>query len=72
MTIDASLYMIGWGAGFQSVIGWGGRTMLRDPAGGRISADERVEQAAATHIPDEYPHRKDPKRVPIHDNVDRP
>ena len=34
----------------------GGRTMLHDPAGGRISADERVEQAAAAQVPDEYPH----------------
>ena len=23
MIIDASLYMIGWGAGFQCMIGWG-------------------------------------------------
>ena len=50
----------------------GGRTMLRDPAGGRISADERVEQPATAHIPDEYPHRRDPERVPVHDNIDRP
>ena len=46
--------------------------MLCDPAGGRISADERVEQAAAAHIPDEYPHSRDLERVPIHDNIDRP
>ena len=47
--------------------------MLRNPAGGRISADERVEQAAAAaYIPDEYPHRRDPERVPVHDNIDRP
>ena len=46
--------------------------MLRDPAGGRISADERVEQAAAAQVPDEYPPRRDPERVPIHDNIDRP
>jgi len=46
--------------------------MLRDPAGGRISADERVEQAATAHIPDEYPHRRDPERVHVHDNIDRP
>ena len=39
----------------------GGRTMLRDPAGGRISANERVEQAAAAQVPDEYPHRRDPE-----------
>ena len=46
--------------------------MLRDPAGGRISINEQVEQAAAAHIPDEYPHHRDPERVPIHDNIDRP
>ena len=50
----------------------GVRTMLRDPTGGRISADERVEQATAAHIPDEYPHRRDPERVLVHDNIDRP
>ena len=49
-----------------------GRTMLRDPAGGRISADERVEQAAVVQVPDEYPHRRDPEREPVHDNIDRP
>ena len=36
--------------------------MLRDPAGGRISADERVEQAAAAQVLDEYPHHGDPER----------
>ena len=46
--------------------------MLRDPAGGRISTDERVEQAAAAQVHDEYLHRKDPERVPVHDNIDRP
>ena len=50
----------------------GGTTMLHDPTGGRISADERVEQAAAAHIPDEYPHRRDPERVPVYDNIDQP
>ena len=46
--------------------------MLRDPVGGRIFANERVEQAAAAQVPDEYPHRRDPEREPIHDNIDRP
>ena len=50
----------------------GGRTMLRDPTGGRISADEQVEQAVAAQVPDEYPHRRDLERVPVHDNIDRP
>ena len=46
--------------------------MLRDPAGGRISANKRVEQAAAAQVPDEYPRRRDPEREPVHDNIDRP
>src|SRR6185312_9469135 len=50
----------------------GGRTMLRDPVGGRISADERVEQTANARVSDEYPHCRDPEREPVHDNVDRP
>ena len=37
--------------------------MLRDLAGGRISADERIEQAVAAQVPDEYPHCKDPERA---------
>ena len=50
----------------------GGRTMLRDPAGGQIFADERVERATAAQVSDEYPHRRDLEREPVHDNVDRP
>ena len=50
----------------------GGRTMLRDLAGGRISADERVGQTADARVLDEYPHRRDPEREPVHDNIDRP
>ena len=69
---DASLYMIGWGEGFQCMISWGGRTMLRDPAGGRIFVDERVEQTIDARVSDEYPHRRDPEREPVHDNIDRP
>ena len=50
----------------------GGRTILRDPAGGRISADERIEQDATSQVSDEYPHRRDPEREHVHDNIDRP
>ena len=50
----------------------GGRTMLRDPAGGRISIDEQVEQATTAQVPDGYPQYRDPERVPVHDNIDRP
>ena len=46
--------------------------MLRDPAGGRISANGRVEEAAAAQVPNEYPHRRDPEKEPVHDNIDRP
>jgi len=46
--------------------------MLRDPVGGRISADERVEQAATAQVSEEYPHRRDPEKEPVHDNIDRP
>ena len=50
----------------------GGRTMLCDPAGGRISVDEQIEQATVALVPDEYPHRRDPEREPVHENIDRP
>ena len=46
--------------------------MLRDPAGERISADDQVEQTANARVSDEYPHRRDLEREPIHDNIDRP
>ena len=50
----------------------GGRTMLSDPAGERISANEWVEQTADAWLSDEYPHHRDPERELVHDNVDRP
>ena len=31
-----------------------------------------IEQAAAAQIPDEYPHRRYPERVLLHDNIDQP
>jgi len=46
--------------------------MLRDPVGGRISSDEQVERTADAQISDEYPHRRDPEREHVHDNIDRP
>jgi len=46
--------------------------MLRDPIGGRISADERVEQTADTRVSDEYPYHRDPEREHVPDNIDRP
>jgi len=50
----------------------GRMTMLRDPVGGRISADERIERVAAAQVSKEYPHRRDPEREHVHDNIDRP
>ena len=46
--------------------------MLRDLVGGRISADEGIERVAAAQVSKEYPHRRDPEREPVHDNVDWP
>jgi len=46
--------------------------MLRDPAGGRISTDERLEQMANDGVPDDQPMHRDPEREPVHDNIDRP
>ena len=43
----------------------GGRTMLHDPIGGRISVDEQIEQAIVALVPDEYPHCRDPEREPV-------
>ena len=50
----------------------GDRTMLCDPAGGRIPTDERLEQMVNARVPDEQPNRRDPEREPVHDNIDRP
>ena len=50
----------------------GGRTMLCDPARGRIPADEHLEQMANDRVPDDQPMRRDPKREPVHDNIDWP
>ena len=72
MIIDASLYMIGWGAGFQCMIGWGVEPRHLDPARGRISADERVERTADAQVSDEYPYHRDPEREHVPDNIDRP
>ena len=56
-----------------SVLDWlGGRSMLRDPVGGQISADEQLERTADAQVSDEYPHRRDPEREPVHDNIDQP
>ena len=50
----------------------GGRTMLRDPAGGRISANEWIERVVDAQVLDKYPYHRDPEREPVHDNIDRP
>ena len=52
------------------MIGWGGRIMLCDPTGGRIPANERLEEMANDRVPDDQPMRRDPDREPVHDNID--
>jgi hypothetical protein len=49
-----------------------GRIVLRDPAGGRIPTDERIELMANARVPDEYPYHRDPEREPVHYDIDRP
>ena len=46
--------------------------MLCDPVRGRIPADECLEQMANDRVPDDQPMRRDPKREPVHDNIDWP
>ena len=46
--------------------------MLRDPTGGRISADEQVEHTTDAQVLDEYPHRRDLERETVHDSINRP
>ena len=48
------------------------RTMLRDPMGGRILADDRLEQMANDRVQDDQPLRRDPEREPVHNHIDRP
>ena len=42
----------------------GGRTMLRDPAGRRVPALDRLEQMANDRVQDDQPMRRDPVREP--------
>ena len=44
----------------------GDRTMLRDPAGGRIPACDRLEQMADDRILDDQPMRRDHEREGAH------
>ena len=50
----------------------GGKTMLRDPSGGRIPAHDRLEQMADDMVPDDQPLRRDPEREPVHHLIDQP
>ena len=50
----------------------GGRTVLRDPAGGRIPADEQLEQMANARVPDEQLDCSGLEREPHRDNIDLP
>ena len=48
-----------------SVLVWlGGRTMLRDLAGRRVLARDRLEQMADDRVQVDQPMRRDPKREP--------
>ena len=42
----------------------GGRTMLRDPAGRKIPAHDRLEQMADDRVQDDQPMRRDLEREP--------
>ena len=44
------------------MIDWGGRTILRDPAGIRVPAHDRLEQMADDRVQDDQPMRRDPER----------
>ena len=44
----------------------GGRTILRDLAGRRIPAHDRLEQIADDTVQDDQPMRRDPEREPDH------
>ena len=47
-------------------------TANSDPAGGRIPADEQLEQMANDRVPDNQPMHRDPEREHVHENIDRP
>ena len=42
----------------------GGKVMLRDPAGGRVLAHDRLERMAGDRVQDDQPMRRDPEREP--------
>ena len=46
--------------------------MLRDPAGRRVPAHDRLEQMADDRVQDDQPMRRDPERVPYSDGTDQP
>jgi hypothetical protein len=50
----------------------GGRTMLRDPAEGRIHVHHRLERMADDRVPDDQPMRRDPKREPVTQRTSQP
>ena len=46
------------------MIDWGGRTVLRDPAGRRVPARDRLEQMDDERVQDDQPMWRDPEREP--------
>ena len=50
----------------------GGRTMLRDPAGRRVPAHDRLERMADDRVQNDQPMRRDPEREPHTDRTSQP
>ena len=50
----------------------GGRTMLRDPAGRRVPAHNRLEQMADDRVQDDQPMRRDPEHEPDANRTSQP
>ena len=50
----------------------GGKTVLCDPSGGRLSAHDRLEEMANSLVPDDQPMRRDPEREPVYHCLDQP
>ena len=46
--------------------------MLCDPTGGRIPANEWLEEMANDRVPDDQPIHRDLEREPVHDYIDQP
>ena len=54
------------------MIDWGGRTILRDPAGRIVASHDRLEQMADDRVQDDQPMRRDPECEPDSDRTNQP